>query len=740
MVKTLKGIETFCSSNRSQANTVVSTSFRLESVHVSWANAVANVHLRQLFVQEMGVLQIIINITSSLQKAIKNLSNDPDQSILLSTSPRGVLKSFRDSVLQTPGREATYSKFQQIIDLFQLSHRALRASLNDNKENVNTIGDGMLLIMQQLSMEPRYSKHVLQTVITILSAKSHFVELMNPSILEHVLTSIDTHTAERPVYIDLLSQFLKNQNRGIARNQCLVLKRLIMDKRRRQYLFETFSPDEGIIMIKNCIDPKQKDVTVRTFDLEALAAGADEDVLNMYTSTVELLDALCTGDNHASRVMITGGMYRFADFNTILQCICNERLPYKLRTLYSRLMNHLYFKQLFINGEANLKTVFTIEDLASDPFSVLEREEKYSDIHRVLKRELLALFGNHSSFFVPEVEKGSNEFAMGLIQLCYALITNGAFRSELEIQQELVPVLIGLLEPSTDEVKLSEMQNAFSTFAPVGPDSQELAMAMVANCKTVQVTVRICKLLAVCHELTPFTTSATSRKMSCSDPRISARSSKSSLLKRRASSLIWFNTFKPGDSMEQDPCHQLLERMQDVHVLSKITEATNTLNILFDTDKERLSKVLLELWKYKNPKLAFKAFQVLLCTNSPTLNLYLQVLSENRSMRDYKMATSLFQDLKRMFPAFRLLTLPNNDLNFFDVSQRSQFVSCIASLSDMCKIRGFVREYESQRYTNQQVQRSDVQVLSLTDTSSDAEATGRTRVHSRSAQVLQPAA
>lgn len=244
-----------------------------------------------------------------------------------------------------------------MADMYSASHKALQAGLEGCAENVEHLADYVPMLLQQMSGGQRLIAAARNTLNVMLSCESTLKENVPLSVIEFFLSGIDTDPPAREEYVTCLAKLLTNKGVGIKRNQDIILDRWLLNKRRSQLIFDTISPEKGIVQVR--IRPQQAapnagqggdksgnrmqpgpsglqaktapargSASVRVVDLEALTTSfQDKQVYAVYLAQLELLHRLCLGGNKDARALIGGGIiaalvhptFRGPDFPALLQ-------------------------------------------------------------------------------------------------------------------------------------------------------------------------------------------------------------------------------------------------------------------------------------------------------------------------------------------------------------------------------------------------------------------------------------
>ena len=107
-------------------------------------------------------------------------------------------------------------------------------------------------------------------------------------------------------------------------------------------------------------------------------------------------------------------------YDALGQCITNERLPARLRCLYTRLMCSLFVEASVMDKVAETRTTFVMDDLNNiehalpPPIHALDSDV---DMHNSLKKELLACLNTNSSFTIPGPTESGPELTLALTEL-----------------------------------------------------------------------------------------------------------------------------------------------------------------------------------------------------------------------------------------------------------------------------------------------------------------------------------
>ena len=364
---------------------------------------------RQSIVRQMSLLDDMVDTTVLMHKKMKPLLAG-EQSIVISTpqqasatphspsvhtSARGGSMSARAS--RTPGRESVQVDLNAALKMYTASHKALQAAMRDNEDNIEFLGQLVPVLLQQMTAGQLLIVDARNTLHVMLSCDSHLKETIPLSVFEFFLSGVDTDPDAREEYIQCLAKLLCNRGVGIKRNQDIVLHRWLLDKRRSQLIYDTVSPEKGIVQVRVRPEPigseghqagsansanagtrhhvmtgsgslhgtgaHSRHASVRIIDLEALTASAAEvQIYKMYKAQLDMLQKLCMGCNSEARTLIAGE-HRIMPYSALLQCVINERLPSDLRCLYTRLMLSLYIEGRGIDRVMATRTVFAVDDL-----------------------------------------------------------------------------------------------------------------------------------------------------------------------------------------------------------------------------------------------------------------------------------------------------------------------------------------------------------------------------------------
>lgn len=317
---------------------------------------------RQELVRQLALLDDVADTTVLMHKKMKPLLNS-EQSIVISTSPRtsprradpGSLNSFRvpqgggSLFVNSPSRGSMHTgrgdggslNVHAALRVYGMAHKALQAAMNDCPHNVEHLKDFVPMLLQQMSGGHRTIVDARNTLHTMLACQSTLKETIPLTVIDFFLSGIDTDPGGREEYVHCLAKLLTNKGLGIKRNQDILLHRWLLDKRRSLLIFDTISPEKGIVQIRVRPEPggstskngagssdgasRHQVVgsgglqssaatgrgvdSVRIIDLEALTTSvADKDIYALYLAQLEMLQKLCMGCNQQAHALI-GGTY-----------------------------------------------------------------------------------------------------------------------------------------------------------------------------------------------------------------------------------------------------------------------------------------------------------------------------------------------------------------------------------------------------------------------------------------------
>jgi len=224
-------------------------------------------------------------------------------------------------------------------EMYAASHKALQAAMDKCADNVEHLADFVPVLLQQMSGGQRLVAAARTTLNVMLSSESTLKEDIPLSVIEFFLGGIDTDPPAREEYINCLAKLLTNKGVGIKRNQDTILDRWLLNKRRSQLIYDTISPEKGIVQVRIRPEPSATphgkpggdmsanqraqhggssglqaksapawgSGTVRVIDLEALTSSLqDKQLYAVYLGQLELLHKLCLGCNKDARALIGG--------------------------------------------------------------------------------------------------------------------------------------------------------------------------------------------------------------------------------------------------------------------------------------------------------------------------------------------------------------------------------------------------------------------------------------------------
>jgi hypothetical protein len=404
-----------------------------------------------------------------------------------------------------------------------------------------------------------------KTFHSMVACDAAFKETIPLLVLEHFLCGIDTDTAAREVYVQLLSQLITNEGRAIKRNQKILIERWLLIRRRASLLFHTITPESGIIKIR--INPEGPSTAnqhksdaqsggrkggpgdkghARVIDLEALTnSPKDRGVYNLYLAQLELLHRLCMGFNVQARTLIAGPR-NCISYDALLQGVSNERLPPKLCSVFARLMRTLYVERPRVDHVLRLRTSFFLDEIKNDhapslpaPLQNIDAGGDFQktnldlkelsgagslgskldatsggnvESHQALKKAVLLYFKNHQTFTIPEAEPGESELTLAMMELLDELTSLGHFNDENTLREDIVPSVLNVLEYQTDSIKVPvdprfEHTDRILDRHMLCPLTLPMMRAKLAGCQVLlticdfRLTLRLRRMLALVYEV-----------------------------------------------------------------------------------------------------------------------------------------------------------------------------------------------------------------------------------------------
>jgi hypothetical protein len=693
---------------------------------------------RQALVSEIALLEDLMDTTVLMQKMMKPLLNS-DQSIIISTSPRRNDPNGLDSpsrsggvtewISRTTDQDTSQVSLHAALKLYSAAHKAIQAAIIENAHNVESLLEFVPILLQQMTAGQRLHVDARNTLDIMLSCESTLKEMIPLSVIEFFINGIDTEPGAREEYIKCLSKLLCNEGTGIKRNQDIILHRWLLDKRRNQLLFDTISPEKGIVQVRIRAEPggaldKNNSAnpaasrshintaggilqpttlpkplgSVRIIDVEALATSPnDRHLYQIYIAQLDLLQKLCMGCNHEARAVI-GDSRQLMSYDALLQCLVNERLPSRLRFLYTRLMLTLYMEVTPVDRVLAIQTVFGISDMKSEDFGLpgaqvcANADDGDHRHHQLLRKEVSQCLGHKSTFNLPDNDDGESHLTLALLELTQEMTARGYYSDEALLRHELIPTLMNVLDFSTDTVKLpvdprlGETERVLDRHLVCTETMQMMRSKLVASNLMHQVcdfrlTIRLQRMLKLFKDMMWDKVDGPCR---------------------RANSMLFAGaSFSGNTNLREGPSRRnkspacikvimdLASDLKDTHILMRIKETMDYMPLMYDMDQARFIRIMLDNMRCQMHELARSSLELLIRDRSPNMELYLQlfdtqILKDSKAERDFRTLETKVNQLRRLANPFQVTVSSERDPHRLNAQQREQLLTVLADLTEMC--------------------------------------------------------
>lgn len=530
-----------------------------------------------------------------------------------------------------------------VEQLVESCHDAIKAAISGSAENSLILLGEFDELQRQVAFEPGGAGAggaAARTLLELVQGSFEVAQSVTEAQIEFFLEGMESDTNKRLIYAQFVSYFCCCKGRGIRESQDAVVRGLLRDRERAKMLPSLRSSDKkgAINVVLSAAMQAELQLNARQFSLEVLCrsapGSAERRVLYVLQACLELFESVCAGCHWEARALIQA----YAPYQPLLSALAEESLSAELRCHVTNLMTRLYVERgpadyLSPQSATQLLNEVDSNKAVSLPEPLFQADKELGGF-KLLKKAAITGMAHRQERSNAEDRVHDDRLVLAMSRLASHLVRLGFFSSEDEIKAGLVPHIMTVLSNSVAPAGLPKADpDVAGGGKGVPPVDIKYIRSGPGQCARMDAKRVCCKMLLFVLELrasvrVPLLLSIYKSSIAATGP----------VNKRLAGS---DEVARIADKMKQNG------RDDIVKVLQYLTLP----------DPKRLSKVLVDLLRYRDPRLVTVAMTVLFREQSPGLELYklilnVQILKEPSAILAYRQAIKHLAVMRRHIPAF----------------------------------------------------------------------------------------